>query len=601
MSELKKKYSEEIASLSDQEKHTVQPAKKKRLFRWTVEDNDSPKEIYNWTLYLSVFVFGVLGAARGLDEGCISGSVAQASFKRQFGLADKTKSKSELAELKSNITSMVQLGAVGGSIIAMYTVDKLGRVNALREVCVIWVIGVIIQITSKEVGQLYAGRLIEGFAIGQTTTIGPTYLSEVAPRQIRGLCGCIFAGAVYLGIMLEYFFNYGTALHISPHSRSQWVIPTSMKLVFAGGIFIMTFFWTIESPRWLMKVGKQEKAVKALSKIRHLPEDHPFVIGEISDINEQILSEKEAVKGVNLRVLFKEFLFKKSNRYRFFVVAAAAQVLGQWSGANAVTIYAPELFAVVGITGVEKLKMTAILGVVKFSSAYLSAFFIIDILGRRAALYMGIILQFVCELYFAIFMNLVPEAQELEGDIEGSQRSASKGALAAIFLSGCGWTMGFNSVQYLLGSEIFPLNIRSFAQSMVMVLHFANQYGNSKALPKMMLAMKPYGAFYLFSGVLAISLFWAWFFVPEVAGRSLESMEEIFNLPWYLVGRKGPELCPDYSELNKIHVDREGHVEYDENIKPTQEFVENVSDEKLINSNGASSENVNAPGKLQQI
>lgn len=142
--------------------------------------------------------------------------------------------------------------------------------------------------------------------------------------------------------------------------------------------------------------------------------------------------------------------------------------------------------------------------------------------------------------------------------------------------------MGFNSVQYLLGSEIFPLNIRSFAQSMVMVLHFANQYGNSKAVPKMMIALQPYGAFYLFSGVLLIGLFWAWFFVPEVAGRSLESMDEIFNLPWYLIGRKGPQLCPDYSELNKIHYNHKGDMSYEENTKPTQNFVEDISDDKLI-------------------
>lgn len=586
MSELKRKYSEDIASFEQERgnRQVYAPIKPNKKFRWKVEDNDSPGEIYNWTLYLTVFVFGILGAARGLDEGGISGSVAQVSFKKQFGLSDKSKSADQIAELKSNITSMVQLGAIGGALLAMYTVDKLGRINALREVCVLWMIGTIIQITSSNVGQLYAGRLIEGLAIGQTTTIGPTYLSEVAPRQIRGLCGCIFAGAVYLGIMLLYFAHYGTALHISSTSRVQWVLPTSIKLIFAGSIFIMTFFFCVESPRWLLKVNRQDNAIKNLSKIRNLPEDHPFIIGEISDINEQIMLEKEAVEGNNALTLFKEFFLVKANRYRFFVVAAGAQVLGQWSGANAVTIYAPELFAVAGITGVEKLKMTAILGVVKFVSAYLSAFFIIDFLGRRPALYIGITFQFVCELYFAIFLNIVPEAAE-DVDLTGSRARASKGALSAIFLSGCGWTMGFNSVQYLLGSEIFPLNIRSFAQSMVMVLHFANQYGNSKALPKMMIALKPYGAFYFFSAVLVISLFWAWFFVPEVAGRSLESMDEIFNLPWYLIGRKGPELCPDYCELNKIHYNSDGKLKYDESTKPTQDFVENVNDEKLIENN----------------
>lgn len=582
MSELQKKYSDDIAS-SDRERQTPPPPTKKK-FRWTIEDTDSPKEIYNWTLYLSVFVFGVLGAARGLDEGSISGSVAQVSFQNQFKLKDKTKTASYLANLKSNITSMVQVGAIGGAILAMYTVDKLGRINALRLVCVIWIVGVIIQITSNEVGQLYAGRFIEGLAIGQTTTIGPTYLSEVAPRQIRGMCGCIFAGAVYLGIMLAYFAHYGTALHIANTSRLQWVIPTSLKIIFAGLIFIMSFTFCVESPRWLLKVNKPDRAIECLAKIRRLPKDHPYIVGEVSDINEQILAEKEAVSGNSLMSILKEFFLVKSNRYRFFVVAAGAQVLGQWSGANAITIYAPELFAVVGVTGVDKLKMTAILGVVKFISAYLSAFFIIDVLGRRGALYIGISLQLVCILYFAIFLTIVPDAADDDVTLVGSQARASKGALSALFLSGCGWTMGFNSVQYLLGSEIFPLNIRSFAQSMVMVLHFANQYGNSKALPLMMIAMKSYGAFYLFVGVLAMSLFWAWFFIPEVAGRSLESMEEIFNLPWYLIGRKGVELCPDYSELNKIHYSKQGEMTYEvTKNKASQEFLEDIGEKEDVN------------------
>lgn len=559
------------------DKVTVVEEKPKR-FRWALDLSDAPREIFNKTLYLSVFVFGVLGAARGLDEGNIAGSVALAAFKKQFGLADPNKTKSQLANLKSNITSMVQLGSVAGALLAMFTVDRLGRIWALRLVCVIWIVAVIIEITSYKVGQLYAGRFIEGLAIGQTTTIGPSYLSEVAPKQIRGMCNCIFAGAVYLGIMLSYFANYGTALHISNDSRKQWVAPTSMKIIMAGLILIMSFLFCIESPRWLLKVNRQEEAIEALSKIRHLPKDHSFIVGEISDINELIQAEKAAAEGTTIVSLIKEFLLVKSNRYRFFVVAAAAQVLGQWSGANAVTIYAPELFAIVGITGVDKMKMTAILGVVKFVLAYLSAFFLIDFLGRRRLLYIGITLQGLCLLYFAIFLTVVPQALVSADGLTNSQKAAGRGALAALFLSGTGWTMGFNAVQYLLGSEIFPLNIRAFAQLAVMVLHFANQYGNSKALPKMMIALHPYGSFYFFSAVCALSLFWAWFFIPEVAGRSLESMEEIFNLPWYMVGRRGPALCPDYTELGKIHY-AGGTLLYDDG-KVTEEFVEDIGEKK---------------------
>ncbi|KAK6454785.1 quinate permease [Scheffersomyces xylosifermentans] len=562
------------------------PEPTKKRWRWQAAHDDSPPEIYNRTLYLTVFVFGILGAARGFDEGNISGNITLPSFKSKFGLSDKSKSPDQLANLKSNITSMVQLGSIGGCIIAMYTVDKFGRVRALQGVCILWIIAAIIQITSNNVGQLYAGRLLEGLAIGQTTTIGPS-MSEIAPNKIRGMCVCIFSGAVYFGIFLGYCVNYGTILHVSNTSDTQWRITLSLKVILAGIIFILSFLFCVESPRWLLKVNQPDKAIENLSKLRHLPPDHPYIVAEVSDINEQVLEEKEAVAGSSIFDKIKSIVMVKSLRYRFFAVAALAQVLGQWSGANAITIYTSELLSFAGIRGTDQLKYSAILGVVKFVSAYGSAFFIIDFLGRKRALYTGLTLQMLCILYFAIFITIVPQAGDSDVVLSPSQSKAAKGALAALYLSGTGWTMGFNSIQYLIGSEIFPLKIRSFAQSLVMVLHFGNQYGNSKALPKMLLALNNFGAFYFFVGVMILGLFWAYFFVPEVAGRSLESMEDIFNLPWYLIGRKGPELCPDYSEINKItHTTSRGntyedHIHYNtENSKVNQEFVEDVDKEK---------------------
>ena len=327
-----------IRSQDDLEK-VVEQEQPKKKWRWRVDTSDAPKEIFNRTLYLSILVFGVLGSARGYDEGNISGTLAQVSFKKTFGLSDPHKSKDEVANLKSNIAAMVQLGSIGGSLLAMYTVDRLGRIRALQQVCIIWIIAAIIQITSKNVGQLYAGRLIEGFAIGQTTTIGPLYTAEVAPPQIRGMCGCIFAGAVYFGIMMGYFANYGTALHMLNTSQVQWIAPTSIKIVLAGLIFIGSFLLCVESPRWLVKVGKVELAAQNLSKIRHLPPDHPYIVGEVADINELIAIEQEAISGSGVFDKIREILTVKSVRYRFFAVATMSQLLGQWGGANAGRIF----------------------------------------------------------------------------------------------------------------------------------------------------------------------------------------------------------------------------------------------------------------------
>ena len=75
-------------------------------------------------------------------------------------------------------------------------------------------------------GHVYAGRFIAGIGIGQTTVVAPVYLSEIAPKSIRGLCTCTFAGSVYLGIMIAYFASWGAQLNISSGSASSWLIPS---------------------------------------------------------------------------------------------------------------------------------------------------------------------------------------------------------------------------------------------------------------------------------------------------------------------------------------------------------------------------------------
>jgi hypothetical protein len=82
--------------------------------------------------------------------------------------------------------------------------------------------------------------------------------------------------------------------------------------------------------------------------------------------------------------------------------------------------------------------------------------------------------------------------------------------------------------------------------------HFVNQYGNSKAVPLMFLAMTTGGTMLFFSCVTALGLLWVWFFLPETCGKSLESMDELFNLPWYLVGRKGAALSRGHGGLSEV-------------------------------------------------
>jgi MFS family permease len=167
-----------------------------------------------------------MGAARGIDEGLIGTTAELKPFIDKFGLEDGDKHAQ--AELLSNITSMVQMGSILGALIAFFLTDKIGRLWATRQLCVLWVFGISLFLGSAStgsIGMVYAGRFIAGIGIGQTTVVAPTYLAETAPRAIRGLCVCAFAGAVYIGIMLAYFASWGSSIHISDTTDAQWLVP----------------------------------------------------------------------------------------------------------------------------------------------------------------------------------------------------------------------------------------------------------------------------------------------------------------------------------------------------------------------------------------
>ena len=125
----------------------------------------------------------------------------------------------------SNFDSLFWLKLIFFS--AFVLCDRIGRLWATRQLCLLWILGIVIFLTNGgRLGQVYAGRFIAGLGIGQTTVVAPVYLSEIAPKSVRGLCTCAFSGAVYIGIMLAYFASWGSELHIPKGTSNQWVCRT---------------------------------------------------------------------------------------------------------------------------------------------------------------------------------------------------------------------------------------------------------------------------------------------------------------------------------------------------------------------------------------
>ncbi|KAI2464286.1 putative MFS quinate transporter [Annulohypoxylon bovei var. microspora] len=505
-----------------------------------------PKNVFNWRLWFAVISFGLLGAARGVDEGLISGAFNSKDFQKYINYSSY--SDLERTNIKANVSSMVQIGSVGGALFAFVICDRIGRIWATRQLCLLWILGIAIFMgNGGSLGAVYAGRFIAGLGVGQTPVVGPIYgIAEIAPASIRGLCTCIFTGFVYVGIVLAYFTNYGAQVNLGDTAHVRWLAPTSLHIIFAGLIFILTFF-QYESPRYLIKKGEYQKALETMAHIRHLPVDDVYVVTEINAIRDAHEEELEATLGASWYGVLKEMFLIPSNLYRLYL-SAMVQFLSQWSGAGAITLYAVDLFNLLGITGQnESLLVTAVFGIVKFVAALICALFLVDVIGRKRALLLGITLQAIAMVYVAGFLTAVPELGVDDSYVlPSTEASASRGAVAMIYISGMGWALGWNSMQYLLTAELFPLRIRAISTSLVMTLHFVNQYGNSRAVPNMLLptgkgGISPLGTFWFFGAVTVLGGLWVWFFVPETGGRSLESMDRLFELPWYRIGRHGNE------------------------------------------------------------
>jgi hypothetical protein len=87
-----------------------------------------------------------------------------------------------------------------------------------------------------------------------------------------------------------------------------------------------------------------------------------------------------------------------------------SQFLSQWSGAGSITLHAVNFFALLGVTGTnEALLATAVFGIVKLVAAVVCALFLVDVIGRKRSLLIGITLQAISMIYIAGFLTAVPK------------------------------------------------------------------------------------------------------------------------------------------------------------------------------------------------
>lgn len=233
-------------------------------------------------------------------------------------------------------------------------------------------------------GIFYAGRFLAGMAIGSMSAGAPQFLSENAPKAIRGSMTCLYNLMIITALSLAFWVNYGVSKwkNVDVNDNLQWKLALGIQLI-PGGFMLLMLPFVIETPRALIARGKRELGLTNLVKIRKLDESHPYLQQEYLEICAQVDAEQEACAGRNYWNVIKDIIYVPSNRRRFFL-AIMLFLFHKFTGTDSLNYFAPEIFTMIGVEGgSQALLTTGVYGVVKWVTTIIYVAFIVDRVGRR--------------------------------------------------------------------------------------------------------------------------------------------------------------------------------------------------------------------------
>ncbi|KAJ4384117.1 hypothetical protein N0V86_000962 [Didymella sp. IMI 355093] len=512
----------------------------------SIVKNDSvktdPTEIYGWRAFAMAGSACFGGMLFGFDIGTIGGVLELKEFQAKYNL--DTKTKAQRADLSANIASTLQAGCFVGCFLGSWMADKFGRKFTLQIAGLITMIGCVIQAAaSGSLAAMYIGRLVAGVGVGEASMVVPLYISENAPRAIRGGLTGLYQLFIATGTCLAFWVNYGSLMHISG-SQAVYIVPLVLQalpaLLLCGCMALNK-----ESPRFLAKQDRWEEATAVLARVRNLPASHPYVAAELKDIADQLEHERMLIAGASVKDLLKEMFTIPGNRKRA-LISIGLMICQQMTGTNAINYYAPQIFTALGLKGNEvKLFATGIYGIVKMVACLAFLIFAADSLGRRRSLLWTSVAQGLAMLYIGLYMRFDPPKGT------GNVPPAGYFALVCVFLFAGFFQFGWGPVCWIYVSEIPAARLRSLNVAIAAATQWLFNFVVARATPNMMVTVgfNGYGTFLIYGTFCFSMFFFVWFLVPETKGLSLEKMDDLFGI----------------TELVKnIEADREGRASINE-------------------------------------
>ncbi len=389
------------------------------------------------------------------------------------------------------LTGSLGLGCIAGCLAAGKIADLYGRRPGLMISGLIFAFSSLGMAFSHSLTVFVSMRFAAGIGVGMASLLSPMYIAEISPAKIRGRNVAINQLTVVTGILVTNLVNYFLADIGSDAWRWMFGLGAVPAVLFFVGVI-----WLPESPRWLVKAGKELKARQVLNKIG----SSGFAEGTLGDIEKSLTgNKKQSFRAV----------FEKGVRPAVLVGVTLA-AFQQLCGINVVFNYTSTIFESVGANLDRQLFETVSIGIVNLVFTLL-AMWQVDKLGRRPLMLAGSLGLSVIYIVLAFLL----------------QSHAPAGLLSVFVLIAIAmYATSLAPVTWVLISEIFPNHIRGLASSVALLSLWGSYFILVFTFPVLAEKLGTFGPFYVYAGICFLGFLFVKSKVKETKGQTLEELEQ---------------------------------------------------------------------------
>ncbi|KAG8683756.1 hypothetical protein FRC08_014096 [Ceratobasidium sp. 394] len=462
---------------------------------------------------MALLAFASLGGfILGFDTSVISGVKELPAWLEQFGYRTESGTYALTTSKESLVVSILSAGTFFGALTSGIFADNFGRRAGIIVSCILFSVGVAIQVGSPTIEVFVVGRVITGYGLGAMLTFVPMYQSECAHKSIRGAIITCSQLSTTIGLMIAAVANQ-SALKVT--GARSWRVPIAIQIAFAG-VLALGMLFLPESPRYYIKRDRNEDGLRALSRLRQRTTTDPEVVEEFEEIIKNAARDAAMTKSGYLDC-FKRGTVKTRTRVLTGLGFLGAQ---QLTGINFIFYYGTTFFVKAGISDPYLISVLANVVNVAFT---LPAFVLIDRVGRRPLLICGALWMAICQLIIG--------AAGIT--ISTSNATGQRVLVAFVFLYVAAFAMTWGPVAWVVNAELYPLAVRAKAMSMTGATNWAVNFGIGYSVPYLVnegpgnagLGVKVY---FLWGSLCLLCFVYAYFFIPETKGLSLEQVDLLF-------------------------------------------------------------------------